>query len=147
MKQYVTGFLFTDDARQVVLIKKINPQWQQGLYNGIGGKIESGEVAVEAMVREFREETGVSIARELWTHYAQIYRPAEYDLGLFLAYSDKAFQVTSADKELVQLFNVDQLPNNLIPNLRWLIPLALDREIVFNQPVQLLERAEPRIKA
>ena len=57
MKKYVTGFLFSKDASHVVLIKKINPQWQNGLFNGVGGKIETNETSIAAMVREFFEET------------------------------------------------------------------------------------------
>jgi len=33
VKKYVTGFWFSSDASEVVLIKKINPQWQKGLFN------------------------------------------------------------------------------------------------------------------
>ena len=58
-KKYVTGFLFSADASHLVLIKKINPAWQRGLFNGIGGKVEANEIAVDAMVRECLEETGV----------------------------------------------------------------------------------------
>ena len=55
---YVLGFAFTTDGR-VALIQKKRPAWQAGRLNGIGGKVEGTEHSAAAMVREFREETGV----------------------------------------------------------------------------------------
>ncbi|WP_164969449.1 hypothetical protein [Halarcobacter ebronensis] len=54
MKHYVTGFLFTKDFKHVVLIKKLNPEWQRGLFNGVGGKVEENEKPCDAMSREFK---------------------------------------------------------------------------------------------
>ena len=52
VKKYVTGFLFSQDSSHVVLIKKINPAWQRGLFNGVGGKVEVNESSIDAMVRD-----------------------------------------------------------------------------------------------
>lgn len=60
---YVLGFAFTHDMRSVVLIEKQKPNWQAGKLNGIGGKVERGETAEDAMCREFAEETGVTYTR------------------------------------------------------------------------------------
>ena len=35
MKQYVVGFLFADHDQQVVLIRKLRPEWQAGKLNGV----------------------------------------------------------------------------------------------------------------
>ena len=37
MKYYVAGFMYSKDRKKVVLIEKINPEWQRGLLNGVGG--------------------------------------------------------------------------------------------------------------
>lgn len=58
-KEYCLGFLFDPPFENVVLIKKNRPEWQAGKLNGVGGKIEEGETPLEAMVREFWEETTV----------------------------------------------------------------------------------------
>ena len=147
MNKYVTGFLFSKDASHVVLIKKINPQWQNGLFNGVGGKIETNEASIAAMVREFFEETGVTTQPADWTHYAKIYRPNGYDVDMYFAYSDLAFSAKTIEQEQVHIIDLTQLPRNIIPNLQWLIPLALDKQADFSSPVLLQEIADERLKA
>ncbi|WP_298441926.1 NUDIX hydrolase [uncultured Ferrimonas sp.] len=144
LKHYVAGFLFNHAATEVVLIRKINPAWQRGHYNAVGGKIEPGESAIDAMVREFEEETGVLIPASSWTHYAHIHRPTDYHLQLFFAHSDQAYDCRTVEQEIVARFAVSALPDNLISNLRWLIPLALDQHIQFNQPIEFTEPAHER---
>src|SRR6185295_19082363 len=66
MKHYVNGFYRSGDS--VVLFLKAKPEWQKGRFNGVGGKVESGETAVEAMVREFKEEVGHQTTTDDWKH-------------------------------------------------------------------------------
>jgi 8-oxo-dGTP diphosphatase len=56
---YVAGFLFSEDESKVVLIEKNKPDFLKGLFNPVGGKKENNETSLEAMIREFKEETGV----------------------------------------------------------------------------------------
>ena len=57
MKEYVLGFAFDARLSTVLLIQKTKPEWQCGKLNGVGGKIEEGETPLQAMEREFEEET------------------------------------------------------------------------------------------
>ncbi|MBA6224278.1 NUDIX domain-containing protein [Colwellia sp. MB02u-18] len=147
MKKYVTGFLFSQDASHLVLIQKKNPPWQCGLFNGVGGKIETNELSVDAMVREFIEETGVQTHKADWTCYAKIYRPHCYDVDVYFAHSDLAFSAKTIEQEPVHIIKLTELPSNIIPNLQWLIPLALDKQADFSIPVLLQEVAQARTKA
>ena len=147
MKKYVTGFLFSKDVTHVVLIKKLNPKWQEGLLNGVGVKIEKNELSCDAMAREFEEETGVLIACEQWTCYAKIYRPNYYELDVYFAYSDLAYAVKTVEKEEVCLVETNKIPDAIVPNLRWLIPLALDKQADFSNPIVINEVSEERVLA
>jgi len=147
VKKYVTGFLFTQNSSHVVLIKKLAPEWQKGYLNGVGGKIEANETSLEAMVREFYEETGVLIPAKQWHCYSQIFRPNHYELDVFFAHSDLAFEARTVEKEEVLIIKVSELPINLIPNLNWLIPLAMDKQADFSTPVQIKEISTERIEA
>ena len=139
MKKYVTGFLFSADLTQIVLIRKLAPAWQKGYFNGVGGKIEEGELSIDAMSREFKEETGVFLPPKDWTCFAKIHRPKIYDLDVYFAISDLAFEVRTIEKEDVSVFSLQNLPDRIIPNLHWLIPLALDRQADFSEPVLIRE--------
>jgi 8-oxo-dGTP diphosphatase len=123
--RYVCGFAF--HGRGVVLIQKVKPEWQAGKFNGVGGKIESGETPEQAMAREFKEETGVNSHPSDWEVFAQcVFRGADV---IFLRAFDEAFRFArTVTPEHVVHWSVDGLPDNLIPNLRWLIPLALHNE-------------------
>ena len=67
MNRYVVGFAFNKVGDQVVLIKKNRPAWQSGLLNGIGGHIEeTDKTALDAMIREFEEETSVLTSPKDW---------------------------------------------------------------------------------
>lgn len=46
--QYVLGFMFSNLMNNVVLLQKQKPNWQKGLWNGVGGKVESGEEPIDA---------------------------------------------------------------------------------------------------
>ena len=144
MMKYVTGFLFSEDYQSVVLISKLSPSWQVGLLNGVGGKIEQGESEKQAMSREFTEETGVSINEGQWTNFTVIERPNNYSVHFFSATSHLISSVKSMEKEKVGIYLVQNLPNTVIHNLRWLIPLAIDPELQFNTPVTIYERTGER---
>jgi len=55
---YTLCFLTRGDA--VLMLRRRRPP-NQGLWNGVGGKIEAGETPLAACVREVREETGFQL--------------------------------------------------------------------------------------
>lgn len=138
MQLYVLGFLFDDKGTKVALIKKNRSPWQEGKLNGIGGKVDSGEYKEAAMVREFQEETGVPT--EGWEEFGQI-GASEYRIYLFRKFDTYALSgiQTSSDEEIIvadlyNLFSDDQkeVDYDLIPNLNWIIPMALDPEQYYS---------------
>lgn len=137
MQKYVCGLLFSPDREQVVLIQKLNPAWQRGKFNGVGGHVEPGETAIAAMSRECLEETGVQIEHAAWQPLVHMLQPNVYELDFFFAWSEGALSARTMEAEPVALFPVANLPANLLPNLRWLIPLALDQGIQFSAPMAI----------
>ncbi len=127
MKNYTLGFIFTPALDRVLLIHKRNPEWQAGKINGIGGKIEEDEDPLECMVREVREEAGLSTEADKWVFLGEMGSDV-WRMHIFaLVYEGDMNDARSADKEKVEWFDSGALPSNVLANLRWLIPLAIDR--------------------
>jgi 8-oxo-dGTP diphosphatase len=127
MTRYVLGFAFDEAGDRVVLIQKTKPAWQAGKYNGVGGKVEENETMIDAMVREFYEETGVETAINDWREYAFMVGPdwscAVYCLGDGLIVD----AVKTTTEEKIEVFSTKALPNT-ISNVPWLIAMAKDSD-------------------
>ena len=139
MIYYVTGFMYSVDQKRVVLIEKINPEWQRGRLNGVGGKIEKDETPEVAMSREFEEETGVPTVPEAWKVFAVITGSQKYKVYFLHTLSDDFVNVRTVEEEKVGIYAVDDLPHNVLHNLRWLIPMSLDSKLSFCRPVEVEE--------
>jgi 8-oxo-dGTP diphosphatase len=130
--EYVLGFAFGERKGRpaVLLVQKSSPAWQAGKYNGVGGRIEPGETPLTAMVREFGEETGINTNGDEWTERLTI-EGSLWKVTIFKMesrYLHLAKQITPKDKPIV--CDIEALPTNVIPNLRWIIPFLVDREFI-----------------
>lgn len=132
MIKYVAGFLFSEDKQEVLLIRKIKPEWQKGLLNGVGGKIEEfDKIPLDAMIREFEEEAGVHITN--WKSVVTLMgirdKIQTYSVDFFSAINDKIYQTEAQTEEALVIADTFNLPENVIFNLRWLIPFCLDNTL------------------
>lgn len=131
IKRYVVGFLFAGGSWTLLLRKK-RPEWQAGKLNGPGGKVEPGETFHQAMCREFEEEVGYE-GITVWEHFAtlKVYSPAVAEIAFFRvkvpahhrSLIDEAIQLRRGD-EKPEWVVTSSLPDDVIPNLRFLIPMA-----------------------
>lgn len=149
MQEYVCGFCFDEPLQRVVLIEKAQPAWQAGRLNGVGGKVEPGETAADAMAREFKEEAGVSLKaqrinaerpiQDAWTPFCILSLKndaadaAEDRVVFYRAVSTAAVHdVRTVESEPIRRIPVQDIlqpgavREQCLPNLRWLIPLAMD---------------------
>lgn len=124
------GFAFDTKREQVALIQKARPKWQAGKLNGIGGHVEENEAFPVAQQREFWEETGVVIPANNWTAFASLIG-LDWHVRCFHAFTDDVFKIRSMTDEPVALYPVKYFHElNMINNLHYLLPLALDDEHV-----------------
>jgi 8-oxo-dGTP diphosphatase len=127
-KQYVAGLLFDHLLQRVVLILKLRPDWQMGKWNAVGGKIEHNEKPLGAMIREFREETGMTVAdwKPFCVLHGELHGDGKYDVHFFVAFSPDIDCVETKTDERVRVHHLINVPTiGGVPNLRWLIPMAL----------------------
>lgn len=135
MTKYVAGFVVCREAGRMALIRKARPAWQRGKLNGIGGHVEEQDKStLAAMRREFAEETGGSEQWD-WRHFLLL-EGADWMVYFFVALVDEAFLLSlrgTIDEalEVHDIGNVLSEGFDIIPNLRWIIPMALDKDQVY----------------
>jgi 8-oxo-dGTP diphosphatase len=141
LNRYVLGLAFTPDRLKVALIRKrrVRPgfEWMQGLMNGLGGKVREDELSVDAMAREFREESGVTIPADGWElcgkfHCRKDQYAFNYEVLVYRTFHDDVHNVKTASPEegKVHLIEVPLLRNYPTTQaIKWIIPLVLYRDL------------------
>lgn len=138
MVRYVAGFLMNET--KVLLVRKNHPARLAGQLTGIGGKVEPGETAYDAMEREFREETGFSHII-LWEYFLTLrgryaldddkvddfevlfYKGNMRHVGISKrAWKNDVGEILS----IQQIASVLEKPGELgvMPNVTWILPMA-----------------------
>jgi 8-oxo-dGTP diphosphatase len=138
--------MFSVDGLSLALIVKNKPDWQKGLLNGIGGKIEDQDIVINddyngistptqslcAMIREFQEETGVEYRD--WNLFLNMSgnntdeNKTPFSVDFYRCFTDEVYNIRSTTDEEVIIVMVNQLLSlNTIDNLKWIILLALDK--------------------
>lgn len=128
--RYVLGFAF--NFGRVLLLKKQSPEWQRGRLNGVGGKIEAGETPIEAMVREFAEETGAKTSAKHWSLYARMHGE-NWECHVFrinLTMGEAEEVMKTEDEEPIWV-PVDEIPHNTLNNVKYLIGMAAHADIGY----------------
>ncbi len=127
MQKYVLGFL-SNGEDSIVFVKKDRPIEQYGLLNGVGGKIEDGESPQGAMIREFREETGVDTIDLYWRQFAEL-KGEKFIVYCFSTESHSHWMRvhTTTSEEVVKLRVSEIDASRSISNLLWLAAMSLDK--------------------
>lgn len=122
------------DEAKVLLITKKRPAWQLNRMNGIGGSINAGEQPIDAMRREFKEETGLQV--DEWEHTVH-YSGKDFEIFIFKTTGDVYAARTTTDENIC-VVNRTALPNSCLYNLNWMIALSCDPSVKY--PVTVEER-------
>lgn len=144
MQNYCLGFLFSEDCSHVAMLTQVRNG--VGLLNGVGGKLEDGEQPIDAMVREFQEETGVFIPASEWKYRAD-FGDDTYKVFVFSAFADAVYDVRTVEKEEVHILSVYSMLTSGFPlkdNIPELIPMCMVKDLVKSEektvPVTILGR-------
>ena len=113
---YVLGIV--TKGNKVLLLRKNNPDWQKGLYNGVGGKVNLDETPLEAIIRECQKEVGLEIPN--WNQIETIPLQSGVDLTYFFAVieEEELKKAQSLQDERVEFFDIDNLPKNILKDLK-----------------------------
>ena len=79
------------------------------------------------MARETFEETGLRTKENDWAYVCKIKTPEKIVDFYALIHKGKPHHASTTTDEKIGWFNVGKLPNNVLNNLHWLIPLAIGK--------------------
>jgi 8-oxo-dGTP diphosphatase len=119
--------LLINDRSEVLLLRRKDTGFADGLYALPGGKIETGETALEAAQRECQEEVGLLVEDLSFVHVVNRQGP-ETEFYVFVFKAEK-WQGTPSNCEPtksddVRWFSLHTLPENIIPAHKQAIVLS-----------------------
>lgn len=106
------------DNKEILLLKKNNPDWQKGLYNGIGGKVELNTTPLETIIKKSQEELGVNISN--WIELDSEISSSGIEIVYFLTTLNEGEikKLQSQTDERAELFSINNLPTNILQDLK-----------------------------
>lgn len=106
------------DNKEILLLKKNNPDWQKGLYNGIGGKVELNTTPLETIIKKCQEELGVNISN--WIELDSEISSSGIEIVYFLTTLNEGEikNLQSQTDERAELFSINNLPTNILQDLK-----------------------------
>ena len=129
--KYVLGFVFIGSDKILLQLKNRGGDYLNGKLNGLGGKIEEGESAISAMVREYFEETGDDRYLD-WHKFSSIFYKNGVELNVFACtvsdgfYDNIEWSSQDSNAEKLFVFNLNDVDwNCCVSNLEHMIKLIL----------------------
>lgn len=122
------------DNKEILLLKKNNPDWQRGLYNGIGGKVELNTTPLETIIKKCQEELGANISN--WIELDSEISSSGIEIVYFLTTLNEGEikKLQSQTDERAELFSINNLPTNILQDLK----IQIDRQ--FFKPKNKMNR-------
>ncbi|HEV2600867.1 MAG TPA: NUDIX domain-containing protein [Candidatus Babeliales bacterium] len=105
---------------EVVLVRRYNADFASGLYSMVGGKVEMGETARQAVRREVQEEVGLDLPEERFELVHTFHRKGNTETLVALCFKADITGLKPINNEPhkhddMRFFPLDKLPENIIP--------------------------------
>lgn len=109
--------LVLKDKESVCLMRRYNTGWNDGMYALMGGHVEDGENPTTAIIREAREELGITISKEdIYPVFTMAVNPDH--IYIYFACENYIGNVANNEPNQcddVRFFDMANLPENIIP--------------------------------
>lgn len=127
MQKYTLAFIFNSTKDKVLLMHKSRPAALAGKVNGLGGKFEGDEDPIDCVIREIKEESDLNTEKDKWIYVGEKSAPDWFVETYCYVYEGEESDAKCMEDQPVEWFYVNKLPENLMSNLTWIIPLCLDK--------------------
>jgi ADP-ribose pyrophosphatase YjhB (NUDIX family) len=139
MRFYGAVYLVLLEGERVLLLRRANTGFEDGNYSLIAGHVEVGESAMAAMVREAREEAGITLAvDDLQYAHTQHRRSAAGRIYFDIYFTARRWggepkNVEPAKCDDMRWFARTGLPDNLTPFVRLVLAEHLPRGSAYSE--------------
>jgi 8-oxo-dGTP diphosphatase len=127
---YIAAFIIFREQSKIAFLLRENTNWMNGRYGLPAGKVEPGESATAAAIREAKEEVGVTIKPSDLKHLLTVYRTSS-NYGEDRPWVDIIFEAVKWEGQLhnaephkhgeLAWFDPAKLPKNLTPYARFFL--------------------------
>ncbi|MCA9352687.1 NUDIX domain-containing protein [Patescibacteria group bacterium] len=124
-KAVPASYLILKNDNNILLGHRINTGYYDNYWGVPAGHVEEGELPIDGLVREVREEVGIELNRETIQLAHAMYRtkhdPTGDRVDYFFTASDYTGEITNMEPHKcseLQWFNIDDLPENIMDHVR-----------------------------
>lgn len=118
----VAVHLFLLRNGQVLLLRRYNTGYEDGMYSVPAGHLDGGEPVRAAAVREAREELGVDISAQKLIFVGVFHRQSDEErVDFFFSLRSWGGEIRNAEPDKCDLLlwaDLDALPENMIPYVK-----------------------------
>ncbi|EIW55573.1 uncharacterized protein TRAVEDRAFT_151978 [Trametes versicolor FP-101664 SS1] len=107
VKEYTNAFVILNDQKVLLGLKKRG--FGVGLWNGFGGKVDPGETAAQAAVRELEEEAGITAPLQQCgtLFFVENTMDAAFNISVFCAH-EYSGTITESDEMRPEWFSIQE---------------------------------------
>lgn len=121
-------YLLLRDGNKVLLSRRENTGWKDGLWSLVAGHVDGGEAAEMAMIREAKEEAGIDIAPEnlrlVYTMHRLSNEVTDEYVDLFFECTEWSGEITNMEPQKcggLEWFSANTLPADTLGYVRKVI--------------------------
>jgi len=136
-KPYVAVWLIAEKNEQILLLRRYNTGYMDGHYTLVSGHLEENEGVTAAMIREAKEEAGLSLSREQISigHVTHRKCPDREYIDFFFVVKDLSDNPENMEPDKcddMQWFTMSELPDNVLPNVKFALD-AISKKSHFDE--------------
>jgi 8-oxo-dGTP diphosphatase len=125
------GLLLVKDGK-ILLLRRFNTGWEDGKYSLISGHLEGNESVTATIIREAKEEIGITISKENICVVNTTHRKlvdSEY-IDFFVSankWEGEPIIMEPNKCDDLRWFSVTELPDNLVPHIKEIVGYEKNR--------------------